>query len=401
MSKTRSIAVLVLLACAACRGVETAQGAGFVLTSPFGREATGAWKTNVERELALTAAFLGRQIPDPPLDVRLDAVELGPETDVMSHFYPSVDGRGGWTIEGHEVHVIVDAGHDGLLSTSTDGVLRHEFVHVLLYSADHHAPAWLGEGLAHEVEEAIKTADGLRLRPAPVQLPLARAYAKTFDVAQVWTWNGAPRKSSDEESALRILSRSFVRFLIERDGDDWRTHVAEWASMRPADDASLVAAWRKWLDELDFVGRVDRGVHDPDAAVRSWTANALPELAECVQNLGDRIPGLAAEVGPRTDAAAVALVSADDAPCAEAAGRYLVFFRRTAVAESAVRSLAATASPPWTRLTGLALLAKRGERVDPADANAAWARLSDAEQWNFLWLVSFLPIERPRPISAR
>jgi len=394
MKSIRSIATALVVACAACRGIETAQGRGFVLQSPFGREATAEWKTRVERELALIAAFLGRQIPDPPLDVRLDAVESGPETDVMSHFYPSIDGRGGWTIDGHEVHVIVDARHDGLFSTSTDGVLRHEFVHVLLYSADKHAPAWLGEGLAHEVEDAVKTADGLRLQPAPVQLPLARAYAKTLDVAQVWAWDGKPRKSRDEESALRVLSRSFVRFLIERDGDDWRRHVDEWKSLRPAEDASLVAAWRKWLDELDFVGRVDRGVHDPDAAVRSWTANALPELAECVQSFGDRVPGLDAEVGPRTDAAAVALASSDDAACAEAAARYLVFFRRTAVADSAVRSLAATVSPPWTRLTGLALLARRGERVEPADANASWARLSEAEQRNYLWLVSFLPLTR-------
>jgi len=372
-----------------------------VLTTPFSRESTDDWSKRVERELALTAAFLGRRIHDPPIDVLLEPTDAKSETDVASRLMPGADGAKGWTIAGREVHVVVDAAHDGLFTMSADGTLRHEFVPVLLYSAGSHAPAWLGEGLAHEFEDAIETADGLRLHPTPVALPVARAYATTFDVAQVWAWNGAPRKSGEEESTLRILSQSFVRFLIERDGDDWRTHVSDWSALRPAEDAALVAAWRKWLDELDFVGRVDRGVHDPDAAVRSRTANALPVLAECVQNFGERIPGLDAEVGARTDASAIALVSSDDAACAEAAGRYVVFFRRNAVADSAVRSLAATASPPWTRLTGLAVLARRGERIDPADANATWKRLSEEDQRRFLWFVSFLPIERPRSTSAR
>jgi hypothetical protein len=400
VNNLRTIASVLVLACAGCSSVETAHGPGYVLKSPYGRESTDAWSKRVDGELAATAAFLGRPIPDPPLDVRLDRIDAGQFVEGL-RLEPSVDGKEGWTIGGHEVHVFVDTENDGMYSTSTDGVLRHEFVHALLHHAGITGPAWLHEGLAHEVEYAVNGAGGLRLDPAPVHLLVARECAKTFDVSRVWSWSGTPETTRDDQSALRVLSRSFVRFLVERDGDAWRGRVAEWAALRPADDPSLVSAWRTWLDETSFVGRIERGTRDPDAAVRRHAANTLPSLAENAPAFHDHFPGLAAEIGPSTDALAMALLASDDSQCAEAAARYFVYFRRDALTDADVRGLAARASPAWTRITGLALVARRGGHVDPADANATWARLSEFDQMIFQWLAAWLPIERRPPRAAR
>jgi len=99
ISKTRKTALLVilLLAAAACSGIRTAQGRGFAVHSPFGSEATSTWRTRVEGELAATAAFLGYAVPDPPIDVWLDPVEAGQDTDEMSRLVPSVDGALGFS----------------------------------------------------------------------------------------------------------------------------------------------------------------------------------------------------------------------------------------------------------------------------------------------------------------
>ena len=65
---------------------------------------------------------------------------------------------------------------------------------------------------------------------APVQLELARVYATTFDVSRVWTWDGSPKTTPDDQAALRVLSRSFVQFLYERDVDEGREalNFSEW-----------------------------------------------------------------------------------------------------------------------------------------------------------------------------
>jgi hypothetical protein len=387
-------ATAVVLALASCRSVETVRGDGFVLQSPFGREATAAWKTRVERELSATAAFLDAPIPDPPLDVRFEPVEVGPEIGASAHLAPDVDGAKGWTIDGHEVHVIVDAEDDGLFSMSADGTLRHEFVHALLHHAGIPAPAWLDEGLAHEVEGAVTTADGLRLHPAPLHLLAARAYARTFDASRVWSWDGSRETTRDDQSALRTLSRSFVRFLIERDGDAWTRDLRAWASLRPADDPSLVNAWRTWLDELDIVGRVERGTGDRDADVRAAAASALASLAEFAQTAAARDLGIDRAVDARTDQAALALAAGADPVCAESGGAYLVYYRFDAVTDDAVRGLVADDARPWTRLIGLAVQARRGRRIESREAQPSWDAMSPAARARFSWAPLVLPITR-------
>jgi len=402
MKSLRATAVVLALACASCRSMETVRGYGFVLHSPFGAEATETWRKRVAHELRGVEYFIEQPTPDPPIDLVLEAIDVDENAGIVAQLAPRVDGIGGWTV-GDEVHVIVSRANDGLLTTTADGVLRHEFVHALLHRAGVRAPAWLGEGLAHEVEDCVWTSSGLYMNRAPVQLELARAYATTFDVSRVWSWDGSPKTPPDDQSALRVLSRSFVRFLYERDVDESRDgRFARWAALRPADDARLVEAWRSWLDRWSFALHVSRTIVWPDeSAINVAAANALPELAELASTARDRVPGIERSVNAETDSLALWLATSDDAALAEPAGRYLVYFRARDVTESGLHDLSDGAAPPWTRLIALAVAARRGGNAEPSEAQSLWNSLPSFERMRFLWLASLLQLTRSEQSPGR
>lgn len=388
---TRPFAALLALVSVACRSGEWVEGPGFVLSSPFTAPATATWATEVERELADVAALLGRPRPEPPIEVHLEPITIAPDADLLAHLAPAVDGAKGWT-RGNAVHVFVPREGEGLFTLTANQVLRHEFVHALLDRARIEAPAWLGEGLAHEAEFAVRGADGLHLHPAPAEFELARIHAHAEDSRRLWSWDGMRRSRPDEESALRLLAWSFVRFLIEREGEAWPRAVDRWASLQPEEDPSLLASWHAWLDGWDFASRVVRGLHDRDAAVRAAAAGVLPSLAEWASRLKQQAPGVEDAIGARTDAAAVEMAESAETACAEAAGRYLVYFRARQVSDDAVRRLMADSQPPWTRLIAFAVAARRGDHVDPALLPPLWGSLSPEEQVLFAWLRYSLPL---------
>lgn len=392
---SRALFAVLALVLVSCSSVETANGRGFVLSSPFGPEATAKWAGVVEHELTDVAALLRQPVPRPPIEIHLEKVAPSPDDGFIAQLFPGVDGASGWTV-GSQVHVFVASEHDGLFSQSTNGTLRHEFVHALLDRAGIPAPTWLGEGLAHEVEGAIPSADGLHLDPAPEVFVFARLEARKDLARRLWSWEGArPHAGDEEDAALRRLAQSFVRFLIEREGDPWPHAVAQWARLQPGNDPALVAAWLAWLDGWDFAARVERGVHDADAAVRAAAANRLPSIAEYAARLADRFPGIEKAVDARTDRLAVELATSNDAECADAAGRYLAFFRAHAIPDADVHRLMADDQPAWTRLVGLALAARRDVRVEAAEASSVkplWESLAPLDRLRFRWLQTWLPL---------
>jgi hypothetical protein len=388
----RLAAAVFALTVASCSSVETVNGRGFVLSSPFGPEATAKWAGRVERELGDVAALLQQPVPQPPIEVRLEAVSPSRDDDLLARLHPGVDGAAGWTLR-DQVHVYVARERDGLFSMSVDGVLRHEFVHALLARPPIPAPAWLGEGLAHEAQFAVRGAGGLHLHPVPEEFVLARMQSRTAVARRLWTWEaGRPHQGDEESAALRRLSRSFVRFLIEREGEAWPRAVAQWARLHPESDPSLVDAWLAWLDGWDFAARVERGIHDGDPDVRAAAAGRLPVMAEYAARLADPFPGIERVIDSRTDGLAVELASSRDAECAEAAGRYLAFFRYRSIPEADLDRLMADDLPAWTRLVALAVAARRDVGVEPAIVKPIWESLAQEDQARFRWLLTFLPL---------
>jgi len=401
MSKLAALAAASLVL-AACRSTPTVAGDGFVLHSPFPAEATETWRARVGRELEGVEAFLGvraaapievylEAMDSPNVDLSAPLVRFEPvdvsNGDVTAHVVPPADGALGWTI-GREIHVVVPREHDGLFAVSTDRALRHEFVHALLPRV----PAWYGEGLAHEVEDAVRTAAGLAPHPAPVQVELARGCARDFSVANLWSWDGSRRVTGDEESTYRLLARSFVRFGRERHAATFAA-TADVAALTPRE---LVSEWRAWLADWNLADRVAVGARDGDPAIRSAAANALPILAEIAGSVHARILGAAGEVDGRADSVALNLAASDDVVVAEPAARYLVYFRAKDVAESDVHALSNGTAPPWTRLVALAVAKRRGGDADESEVRSLWDAMSRDERTRFAWLRSFLTIDDQR-----
>lgn len=388
------LAVLAAVACASRPADDAGAASGFVLVSPFSGASDAAWRDRIGAEIVDVARLLRVETPSPPVSVFLESKLVGADAPLIETLDPNVGGMRAWSVGGREIHVVVADAQDGLFSATTDGSIRHELVHVLLARMGIDAPPWFGEGLAHEVEDAVRTRRGLVLHPAPVQVVLARALAPEVDLAEVWAWDGDRTAVAEREAIYRAVSRSFVRFLVEREGsDEWPLRVRELASLRTASDPALVDEWRRWSGGFDFAGAVERGLRDPDTDVRRAAAASLPSLAELATRLGAAVPAIAAEVGPRTDAVALGAL-ADPVAC-EPAACYLVFFRAAVLPETSVGALSGAGRDPRTRLVGLALRARRGAPAGTDDVLAAWDGLDASERIRFSWLRVFLPVPDP------
>lgn len=383
MRRAAAVALLVLTACASAPSAEKTAGPGFVLVSPFDDDATSRWRELVAHDVAAVAALFRTDVPDPPVTVVLDAVDIPDTATFAEHIDPRVDGLGGQATDDGRIRLIVAREYGGLMSTSIHAKLRHELAHVLLHRRCPDAPMWLHEGLAHEVDDTVEARGGLAFHPAPVRLAVARAFAATANVALLWTWESSPHVASEEETARRVLATSFVHFLLEHEGAAWTDALPRLAALRPADDPALVAAWRTWLDGVDFAALVSRGAADPDPAIRAASANALPKLAEAAQS----VPALRDSVGAATDTVALRVLA--DPPCWPGAATYLVWFRAGALADADVEALRASKLPS-RRLTGLAIAARRGVAVDPADVRAAYTELPDELRVKAIVLRPFL-----------
>jgi hypothetical protein len=379
------VAALALAGCALIPDSETIAGPGFVLVSPFGQDATERWRRLVGDEVAAVAALFRTGLPDPPATIVLDPIEVPESATVVERLDPRVDGLGGVTTPDGRIRIVVGREKSGLFSTSIHAKLRHELAHFLLHAQCPVAPLWLHEGLAHQVDDCVETRNGLAFHPAPVRLALARARASEFDVSSLWTWERSPPGGGELESSRRLFASAFVRFLLEREGRHWPGALPRLAALRPEKDPDLVAAWRTWLQHLDFVGLVEKAVADPDAKIRAEAANVLPQLAGAAHEL----PALRECVGARTDALALRVLA--DPACWYGASAYLVWFRASALSDGDVGALRAPASPTMVRLVGLALAARRGTAVDADEFRALVATLPANERWRLVALRPFLP----------
>jgi hypothetical protein len=389
------LAAPALLGCALAQGTTVASGPGFVLHSPFDAEETEEWRGIVGRELTAVASFVHEALPDPPVVVFLETTAVQEESGLLERLNPNVHGVQAWAVGGLEVHLIVGSADGGLFSVGGEAHLRHELAHVFLKRMGVEAPPWFDEGFAHEIEDAVSTQAGLELHPAPVQLILARAFAPGFAMDQLWSWDGARTRSDPErEAVLRLLSRSIVRFLLERAGPDaWRREVRRMAAVESAERPALEREWRRWLDDMDFTGRIEDGMKDRDEAVRRASAETLPVLADCVRRLEGRAPVLGSAVDSRLDG--VAVRSAGDPACLEATARFLLFFRARDLPESSVVALAGSPSPQ-VQLVGLALRAQRGSLVESSPVQGLWEGLGREDRRRLGWLRLFLPLPGPR-----
>jgi hypothetical protein len=379
------VAALALLGCRSVPDTETVAGPGFVLVSPFDADATESWRELVAADVAAVATLFRSELPEPPAIVVLDAIDVPESATIAEKLDPRVDGRGGQATADGRIRLVVAREHGGLFSTSIHAKLRHELAHVLLHRRCPHAPLWLHEGLAHEVDDAVMTRTGLAFHPAPVRLAVARALVTDAGASSLWTWERSPRPGEDEESALRALASSFVRFLVEREGPGWPEALPRLAALRPAGEPELVAAWRTWLGRLDYAALVERGTADPDPAIRAGAAHALATLAEAART----VPALGESVGAGTDAVALRVLS--DPACWPGAATYLAWFRAGALPDADVAGLLAPGAPPASRLVGLAIAARRGAAVDDAEVRSLCAALPDHLRVYVVVLRPFLP----------
>ena len=379
------VAVLALAGCSIFRSSETIAGPGYVLVSPFGIDATERWRQLVAEDVAAVAALFRTDLPDPPPMIVLDPIDVPESASVVEHLDPRVDGLGGRTTSDGRIRIVVGREKSGLFSTSIHAKLRHELAHLLLFRRSPDAPLWLHEGLAHQVDDCVDTPTGLAFHPAPVRLALAQASVAEFDMSTLWTWQSTQQLGEKDESEHRLFASAFVRFLLEREGRDWPAALPRLAALRPEADPALVAAWRTWLDHLDFVALVEKAAADPDAKIREAAANALPQLGEAAH----AVPALRESVGARTDALALRLLA--DPACWYGASNYLLWFRAAALSQSDVDALRAPASPTLVRLVGIALAARRGSAADADEVRALVGILPAAERWRVVALRPFLP----------
>jgi len=383
--RTTVVAALALLGCQSAPPADAVSGPGFVLDSPFDDATTARWRDVVAQDVAAVSALFGAGVPDPPVTVVLDAVDVPESASLPERLDPRIDGIGGQATADGRIRLVVAREHGGLFSTSIDAKLRHELAHVLLHRRCPTAPMWLHEGLAHEVDDTVTTRSGLAFHPAPVRLAFARALAATTDAASLWTWETSRRAELEEESARRALAASFVRFLLEREGARWPDALPRLAAMTPASDPSIVGAWRTWLDGVDIAALIARGTADEDAGIRGAAANALPQLAEAAR----AVPALRASVGTATDALAFRIVS--DPACWSGAASYLVWFRADVISHADIIDLRAEDAPAASQLVGLALAARRGSAADPALVRSLCAELPEEVRRRVAVLRPFLP----------
>jgi hypothetical protein len=376
---------LALGGCAFFPDKGTVTGPGFVLVSPFGRDATERWRQLVADDVEAVAALFRSDLPDPPATVVLDPIDVPESAAITERLDPRVDGLGGQAAADGRIRLIVARNWSGLISVSNHAKLRHELAHLFLHRRCPGAPMWLHEGLAHEVDDAVSARDGLAFHPAPVRLALARAFAAKTDDSSLWTWASSPSPEREQETSHRILAASFFRFQRELAGERWPDELPRLAALRPAEEPSLVAAWRAWLDGLDFATLVARGTGDPDPAIRTAAANALPQLAEAA----GVVTPLHDVIGPATDAVALRILA--DPVCWNGAATYLVWFRADAIADADVAALRAPDAPASCRLVGLALAARRGAAVDAAEVRSLRAALPDDVRTRSFVLRPFLP----------
>jgi hypothetical protein len=380
------VLALALTSCASATFQEKATGPGYILVSPFDEDATRRWREVVERDVADVSALFASDIPHPPVTVILDAVDVAETATLLERLDPRVDGLGGQATPDGRIRLIVAREHAGLVSTSIHAKLRHELAHVLLHRRTPNAPLWLHEGLAHEVDDTVATGRGLAFHPAPVRLALARAHAASADLTSLWTWGRSTPGGNEEESARRVLAASFVRFLVEREGDGWPDALPKFAALLPQKDPDLVAAWRTWLDATDFAALVERGATDPDPAIRSASAGALAQLAEASLS----VAALRPMVGAATDAVALRVVA--DSACWIGASAYLVWFRAASLTDADVAALRSPDAPPAARLVGLAVAARRGEAVDPEETRALSEALPEELRRSLVVLRAFIEV---------
>jgi len=380
----------VAAACGSTQQRLVVAGDGFVVFSLFDKASTDAWRRQIEADVNSVAALLRTGVPDPPVRIHLDVTTQRSDASLLEQLDPSLDGVRGWTSGGREIHLVVRSDGDGLISTRFDATLRHELAHVHLHRLGAELQPWFDEGFADEIGDAVRASAGLRLDPAPVQLVLARALCSRLDLSEVWTWDGGRTAPREHESVLRAVARSVVRFLLNREGGDVGTAtVARLVAVRPASDPSLVAAWRSWLEGLDFAVLVERGIHDPDPRIRTAAANSLPSLADVAQRLRASVPGVAGAVDMRTDR--VALEALSDVSALEPAARYLVYFRARSLAAESMRVLDEHVESPTARIVGFAVRARRGEPGGPSDVRATWDRLDPETRVRLDWIRTFLP----------
>ncbi|HEX6811284.1 MAG TPA: hypothetical protein VF384_06655 [Planctomycetota bacterium] len=384
MRRAAVVAALALAGCSVSPDTEPITGPGFVLVSPFASDANELWRQLVAAEVAAVTALFGSDLPDPPVTVVLDPIDVPESATLTERLGAHAEGPVGDATADWRIRLFVARQGSGLLSVSNEARLRHELAHILLHRRCPRALLWLHEGLAHEVEDSVTTGTGLAFHPAPVRLALARALATESNVSSLWTWERSEQPDRDLESARRALASSFVRFLLEREGTGWPDALPRLAALRPQDDPTLVGAWRTWLDQLDFAALVERGTASPDAAIRRAAAGALIELAENAQ-----IPALGASVGAATDALALGIVS--DPACWTSATQYLTVFRAQALSNADVAGLCAPSAPAHVRLAGLAVAARRGAPADAAEVRALREALPAELRSRTLFLRPFLP----------
>lgn len=385
MRRATVVAAIALLGCTSVPPTERVSGPGFVLVSPFAQDATGEWRDLVAQDVAAVATLFESEVPDPPATVVLDAVDIPEDATLSERLDPRVDGLGGQATADGRIRLVVAREGAGLISTSIHAKLRHELAHLFLHRRCPHAPLWLHEGLAHEVDDAVMTRTGLVFHPAPVRLAVARVLVTDAGAASLWTWERSPMPDQDEESARRALASSFVRFLLERETSGWPEALPRLAALRPAHEPELVAAWRTWLERIDYAALVERGAADPDAAIRAGAANALPSLAEAART----VPALDSSVGVATDAVALRVLS--DPACWPGAATYLAWFRAGALSDAEVAGLLAPGAPAASRLVGLAIAARRGAAVDDAEVRSLCAALPGELRRYVVVLSPFLP----------
>jgi hypothetical protein len=369
----------------ACAHTARLPSPGFVLYSPLEEEATESWRALLESEVRSVGAFLQAPSLNPPVDVYLNVAQGNKNRSLEL-----IHGIGGQA-DGWSIHLVVSPTLGGHASATPVGLLRHELTHVFVRRLGWGAPAWLDEGLAHEIEEAVRSANGLRLHPAPTELLLARAYAEESDIAHLWKWDG--RGSSPREKRYRILARAFVRFLIEREtSGKWQEGLARAATLSTADLAPLVLDWRQWLMNLRLVSRIELATRDADPSIRASGAAALPILAETIQGLAKLGDGDYSDLAERMDDLAIKLVCSS--VCAEPAGRYLVYFRAATLSEDEIGVLEGS-SHAWPRVVAAILRIRRGQGFDAGQARALWKELCEQEAGCY-WVARALGIETSR-----
>ncbi len=318
MSRRPTIALCILgLFLASCESTpETAlvRGPGFVLYSPFDAEVNERWAEILRVEVDAVHSFLLGGMFDPPIQVYLEPIEIAKDAHLLEQLDPRLaNGVGAWAIEGRQIHIVVAAGSDGgLFAVGLRKKVRHELTHIYLARMGIDAPAWLGEGLAHELEDAILVGHTLRLHPAPPDLHLARLAIDQVALSEVWTWDGC--RAPGKEQAFRLLSRSFVRFLLENTiPHRWIWTLEIFADVAELDEADE-AGWRRWLEDVDLLARVEEGVRpDRPDAVRRAAAYALNSLG-------------ALKAVPAEKAGMIAAGLIDDPVCGDAARIYMRFF---------------------------------------------------------------------------